>query len=272
MLSFQCPAGYRKKCNSIVGSSVDVCCVATRGVITCPYGSEKFTYSSSLKDAPAESGCKPTCDSITCSAGYAKKERPETCDVPCSVEFVNGRMAYYKRYETTSAAAYLKCLDHVADKGTPLGRKCMLGCQPSNDMLSAGKQSLSSSEPGECTCCEMTCEAFSCPDGQPSKTEAALLRSPNTEQCCEPSCKLFSCPMGLLKKPSFIKTDGFATEACCDATCTACPKTRGWTFQCKKGFLLREDAGSVVAGSAQLAPERCCRPTCAGFLAHSASS
>ena len=106
----------------------------------------------------------------------------------------------------------------------------------------------------------------------PVKMEAALLRSPNTEQCCEPSCKLFSCPMGLLKKPSFIKTDGFATEACCDATCTACPKTRGWTFQCKKGFLLREDAGSVVAGSAQLAPERCCRPTCAGFLAHSASS
>ena len=27
-----------KKCNSIVGSSVDECCAATCGVITCPYG------------------------------------------------------------------------------------------------------------------------------------------------------------------------------------------------------------------------------------------
>ena len=224
------------------------------------------------KSATASSAVQWMCAAITCSAGYAKKERPETCDVPCSVEFVNGRMAYYKRYETTSAAAYRKCLDHVADKGTPLGRKCMPGCQPSNDMLSAGKQSLSSSEPGECTCCEMTCEAFSCPDGQPSKTEAALLRSPNTEQCCEPSCKLFSCPMEFLKKPSFIKADGLSTEARCDATCTACPKARGSTFQCKNNFLLRKGADSVVAGSAQLAPERCCRPTCAGFLAHSASS
>ena len=169
MLSFQCPAGYRKKCNSIVGSSVDVCWAATCGVTSCPYGSEKITFSSSWKDASAKPWCKPTCDSITCSAGYVKKERPETCDVRCSVVFVNGCRARYKRYETTSAATYRKCLDNVADRGTPLGRKCKPGCQPSDAMLAAGKQSVSSSEPCESTCCEMTCEAFSCPYGHTSK-------------------------------------------------------------------------------------------------------
>ena len=103
--------------------------------------------------------------------------------------------------------------------------------------------------------CEKTCESFSCADGYTSKTEAAFFRAPSKDKCCEPSCKLLTRPGGFLKKPSLTKTDRQ----------TACLKARGWKSQCKNGFLLRKDAGSVIAGSAQLAPERCCNPTCTGF-------
>ena len=199
--SFRWPTGYHKKCSSIAGSSVDVCWGATGGVIACPYGSKKIADGASEKDVSTESYCKPTCDSITCSANQVKKKEAEK----------------------------------------------------------------EKAEPCESIYCEKTCESFSCADGYTSKTEAAFLRAPSKDKCCEPSCKLLTCPRGFLKKPSLTKTDGLSAEACCDETCTACLKARGWKSQCKNGFLLRKDAGSVIAGSAQLAPERCCNPTCTGF-------
>ena len=126
-------------------------------------------------------------------------------------------------------------------------------------MLVTGRQPLSSSEPCESTWCEKTCSAFSCPDDYSAKTEAALLKAPSTEKCCEASCCRFSCPRGFIEKPSGAV--GFSTDACCDATCTACPKARGYSFRCPRGSQLRGDADSIIAGSAQLAPERCCEST-----------
>ena len=75
--SFRWPTGYHKKCSSIAGSSVDVCWGATGGVIACPYGSKKIADGASEKDVSTESYCKPTCDSITCSANQVKKKEAE---------------------------------------------------------------------------------------------------------------------------------------------------------------------------------------------------